>query len=275
MNIEYPSNWGKEPVSEFLKFAYSNNVSFFKHFSKMPAVKAIREVDKLFLCFAEIHFNIKDYMLPNFVTRCRAAYLGAVRLATSGQVVEAYMVMRVCLENALYALHIYEDTEYVTIEDNHSKAGNNDKSGKAKKRLLVWSGRGKNADANDQCRKVFSHSKAIKSLDRKNKKLGEVVSTLYNRTIDNGAHPNFYGMASTCNFNLDDGEDQYFLPPDSVPFKLCVQTIVEVGVCSLFIFYLMFKEYFTNNEFRKRLYELIKLFPKDMKALNNSVIFNE
>jgi hypothetical protein len=37
----------------------------------------------------------------------------------------------------------------------------------------------------------------------------------------------------------------------------------------------MFKEYFTNNEFRKRLYELIKLFPKDMKALNNSVIFNE
>ncbi len=253
----------------FLASAHNNNVSFFKHFSKTPLVVAIKEVNDIFLCFSNINFNSSDIMLPNFLTRCHSAYLGAIRLATSGEVVEACMVSRGCLENALYALHIYEDSEYVYIDNEEKiiKDGNINNYRKVKNRLILWLDRSKSSDAKNKVRNVFSNSNVQKTLKAKDKNLGQVVSELYDHTIDYGAHPNLGSVASTCHFEQSGAEDQYLISPDHPIFLVSVQKVVEVGICSLLIFRLIFEKY-VDVEISERLNKIVKLFPKNLKKLS-------
>ncbi len=249
MNMELPDDWGREPVSEFLHSAYSNNVSFFANYSEVPFVQAIREINNLFKQFTECDFKIDVHVLPNFVTRSRSAFLGSIRLATSGEAVESYMVSRGCLEYALYALHIYEDKEYVYI--NNDKTVTEDRkdsnSQPVQRRFMIWLNRSSSTEANKKCRKVFSNSNVKKTLLAKNEDLGKVVSELYDSTIDYGAHPNIGGVLLTSTISLNGVVDGFLLHHEDVVFKAGVQNVILIGLCSLFIFYLIFKENFNSN----------------------------
>lgn len=270
MNIELPDSWGSEPVSEFLHFAYLNNVKFLTDHSGMPSVKAIRETDDLYVQFTRIKFQMaKHHVLPNFITRSRSSFLGAIRLATSGETVESYMVSRGCLENALYALHIYEDKEFVYINDGKTITKDQESNGsqRVQKRFKTWLKRNASPEANKECRKVFSNSNVKKTLLEKNGVLGNAVSALYDRTINYGAHPNFGGIAATCQIELEGSEDGFLLPPDNTAFKLGVQTVVEIGVCCLFIFYWIFEEH-VSSETRTRLNNLVGLFPRNLQEFS-------
>ena len=269
MNMELPDDWGSEPVSEFLHSAYSNNVSFFANYSEVPFVQVIREINILFKQFTERDFKIDVHVLPNFVTRSHSAFLGSIRLATSCEAVESYMVSRGCLEYALYALHIYEDKEYVYI--NNDKTVTEDRkdsnSQSVQKRFMIWLDRSTSPEANKKRRNEFSNSNVKKTLLVKNEDLGKIVLELYDSTIDYGAHPNIGGVLSTSTISLNGVSDEFLLHHEDVVFKAGVQNVILIGLCSLFIFYLIFKEHFNSN-ICTRLNELAKLFPKNLKKFS-------
>lgn len=237
MNIEIPETWGKDPVSNFIKSAYQNSVATFTNFRGSPILNAVYEIDSLFRLATHIEYRQDERLLPNFLGRCHCAYLGAIGLSTSGQVVEAYMVVRGCLENALYALYINDDP---TADEELPE------------RSVAWLNGGKDEASTKKCRNVFTYGAAKKNLFEKDKALGQEASTLYTRTIDYGAHPNFYGHV-TASTVTKGGVTIQFLLPGTPAFTLCVQTSVEVGLCSLKIFSRIFPDRFHSVGITERI----------------------
>ncbi len=237
MNIKIPENWGKEPVSHFIKSAYENSISAFTEYKKTPIFKALYEVNNLFNLAGNVKYEPDERLLTNFLGRCYTAYLGGIRLSTSGQVVEAYMVIRGCLENALYALYINDDPT---------------KDTDLPERSVVWINRGKDKASTKKCRKIFTYTAVKDNLINQDKALGQEASLLYERTIDYGAHPSFYGHSTTSRIK-EDGVTIQLLLPRTPAFKLCIQTNVEAGICCLRIFNRIFQDTFHSIGITKRL----------------------
>ena len=55
--------------------------------------------------------NSSDFFPTLCLLRAHAAYFAAVRLSISGQVAEAYMVIRKCIENALYGFYLSKNPD--------------------------------------------------------------------------------------------------------------------------------------------------------------------
>jgi len=230
MNIEIPESWGKDPVSNFIQSAYQNNIATFTNFKGSPICKAIYETDSLFRLATNIEYRQHERLLPNFIGRCHSAYLGGVKLSTSGQIVETYMVIRGCLENALYALYINDDP---TVDEEFPE------------RSVAWLNRGKDEESTKKCRQIFTYGAVRDNLIKQDKTLSQEASLLYKRTIDYGAHPNFCGHITTSDVKTGGITIQFLIPGTDV-FKLCVQTAVEVGICSLRIFNRVFLDRFRS-----------------------------
>jgi hypothetical protein len=78
-------------------------------------------------------------------------------------------------------------------------------------------------------------------------KLGTVASELYERTIDYGAHPNAWALLTNLTKKKDDGSIKFelnYLTGKSPALALCLKTNARVGVCSLMVFKIVFKERF-------------------------------
>lgn len=237
MDIEIPESWGKDPVSNFIRSAYKNNIATFTNFKGSLICEAIYEIDTLFRLATNINYRQDERLLPNFIGRCHSAYLGGIKLSTSGQVVEAYMVIRGCLENALYAQYINDDPT---------------RDEELPERSVAWLNRGKDEDSTKKCRKMFTYSAVKNNLLEQDKALGQEASLLYDRTIDYGAHPNFYGHITTSDVKTS-GVTVQFLMPGTDAFKLCIQTAVEVTICSLRIFNHIFPDRFRSVGITERI----------------------
>ena len=104
---EKPLNWGKDPLSEFIEDARINTLGTPIHHRR--AYDLLNDINGTF----ENMVDHLDYSSETFSVfsafRAHASYLGAVRLSISAQVCEAYMVLRGCLENALYGLYFFKN----------------------------------------------------------------------------------------------------------------------------------------------------------------------
>ena len=92
----------------------------------------------------------------------------------SGQVTESYMVLRGCLENSLYGLHISNNPD--TRE--------------------VWLRRHDNERCKRKCKIEFSVGNVFKTLNSRDINIHRIAKDLYETTIDYGAHPNEIGLLS-------------------------------------------------------------------------------
>jgi len=164
---------------------------------------------------------MKEMLIPGFLGRTHGAYLASVRLALSGQVTEAYMVSRGCLENGLYASYIKADP---TIKEENPE------------RTKIWMERDENEDSLRKFRKVFSASKVLKNVEEIESRLGSKARKLYEFAIRQGAHPNIGGLVTTSKISLKGGTIDLLQRGDQLTCKICVQTITQVGVCCLKIF---------------------------------------
>lgn len=96
---------------QFITNAQNNIVATFHNFKDTPAIKALFTIEDLFQDISTInHSYTKELLLPMFASRCHGCFFGAVRLVTSGQVVETYRLLRGCIEDSLYA-HIFKQTQ--------------------------------------------------------------------------------------------------------------------------------------------------------------------
>lgn len=242
MNDSLPDGWGKDPLSEFMAGAYHNCVASFVNYRNLPIMTAIKEVDGCFRDALRIPFKpSSEVFLPSFMGRCHAAYLSAIQLSMGGQVPEAYPLVRLCLENALYALFIQDDP---TI-------GGDD----IPQRWKIWLDRDVDDAAEKKCRNTFTHSAVRDHLIDRDTALGECAKMLYERTIKYGAHPNFYGLAQASVISEEGGSTLYSLP-NTKPCQLCIQTVVHAGICALGVFGLTLRDRYEESGIPVRIRQL-------------------
>jgi hypothetical protein len=215
--ITTPTAWAEDDLSEFLDEAFKNNLATFVrfpvHFEHLETIDAA-----LRRLVGAILISKADMILPSqLMLRSHAAFLSAVRLVTSGQLAEAFMVMRGCLETALYAHHLKVDPSVA----------------------LVYMSRNDGGDALKNFKKNFpSYGQMRDALIAENKNTGEALSKLYEITIDFGAHPNPFMLFTNFSKEVGDAGQQYF-NFDADAFGMCVTCCERVGMCMLRIFELL------------------------------------
>ena len=69
----------------------------------------LRRVDNCLATAGKNLINPKPVLAGLMLLRCQYAYKAAAGMALSGQAVEAFVMMRSCLEHAGYALAIFQD----------------------------------------------------------------------------------------------------------------------------------------------------------------------
>jgi hypothetical protein len=154
--------WGDDPVALFLDIASDNVIASFlrarEHYQKIVAV------DSGLVTICDNLLNPDTPGPPLFLLQAHASYRGAAGLAMSGQSPQAFMVMRGCLENALYALYVHKDP------------GAFDR----------WMCRHDSDEAKKGIRKEFTIGRAMECLEKADPRNAGIVSQLYDKTIDAG-----------------------------------------------------------------------------------------
>ena len=100
--------------------------------------------------------------------------MGGARLSLSGQTTEAFRVLRGCIENALYGLHIFRSPDD----------------------FETWLRRHDDAQSLQKVKNIFRTTLLFQELEAINLNLHRVAKELYDRTIDFGAHPNEQAFSS-------------------------------------------------------------------------------
>jgi len=222
-------DWEADPLSRFLSDAQRNErVSALK----LPGVYALlQRVHALFRRVAEI--TEKEHnaaLLPTrfLMARAGAAWLAAVRLGMSGQVVEAYQVARAVVEDAWYTLHLAKDPN-------------------PPRRVETWLRRDEDAAAKGRCKNEFTVANVRATHAALDPAAEAALHVLYERTIDLGAHPNERGVLAAMTRNGTEQEGIFrvvFLADSPVQIAVALKTAVEAAVGALKAFRLIFPERF-------------------------------
>jgi len=170
MTIIDPPNWGNDPLSDFIRSAYENAFATFVNMKS--DYERLRNIDGKFRKAIDYLYNTPDWFSGFFLLRSHSSYLGAVRLSMSAQVYETHMVLRGCLESALYGFFVAKDAE-------------------AKE---TWINRHESEQTLKLMKKTFQMRPILSLLNKTDERVYDAIQELYDRTIDYGAHPNPHGV---------------------------------------------------------------------------------
>jgi hypothetical protein len=166
MGTEQPRGWSSDRLSQFVDLCHQNT---FAPFARLGLeYNHLKKMNELFNYLVDRLNNSRDWFPAFFVLCAHSAYLGGARMAVSGQVVDAHMVLRGCLEAGLYGLY---------LSRNHESTN-------------VWARRHDDEASRRSCRNEFSTGRLMQCLERESPRVYTVANILYERTIDSGAHPN-------------------------------------------------------------------------------------
>jgi len=134
-------------------------------------------------------------------------------------------VLRAVLESALYGLHI----------DTHEDL------------WKVWLNRHVSNSDLRKCKQEFSYGKIKATLIKRSPLLAQKIDSLYESTIDFGAHPNERAVTSTTKLTRSAEKISFqtdYLAGDALSANHALKVTLQVGVGSLSIFEKMRKERF-------------------------------
>ncbi len=122
-SMSLPPRWGDDSLSSFLDMAYKNVLATFVRKRRGHGVDLLIRIDQSFLRVGENLVNPSDTLGAVLLLRSHSAFRAACSLSMSGQVTEAFPVLRACLEYSLYALHINRQPDlgevWLRRHDNH------------------------------------------------------------------------------------------------------------------------------------------------------------
>lgn len=222
-NTKPPSGWGQDSLSEFLEAANHNTFGVFVLYKDWFSL--LQGIDSTFDRFTEHLLNPSAFVESFLFLRAHYAYRGAIRLAVSGQLPEAYCIFRVCLEYSLYGFFLYKHPELVE----------------------VWLSRNESKTHKRKVQNEFRLSRMLAELEKEQPAIGKIARFLYEYAIDVGAHPN--PKAVTFSLETTHKEDRlsFFLAQlDDNPLSLVAgfKAGAQVGICSLKLFKIVFPERF-------------------------------
>jgi hypothetical protein len=211
---EPPTGWGSDPVSEFINLANQN--TYATYVQNREAYDRLRLINDLFIELDELWAESDDVLSSFFFFRSHASYMGAIRFSLSCQVPEAFLVMRGCLENALYGVYVHGN-----IQRQH-----------------IWINRDKNATTRAEVRDEFKIGNIFRFFEKMDPKTCAVAHELYDDTIDYGAHPNRKAVLGSVR-RREEREALHFdmdvITGDNVYSRLALKRNMQVGLCALMI----------------------------------------
>jgi len=233
--IKLPLKWAEDSLSDFIQAAFKNTLATFVQ--KKQAFNLLLEVDGI---FKGISGNLDYTEIPlvgAFFHRSHSAFLASCRLSMSGQAAETFPQLRSCLEYALYALHINENP---TLAE-------------------VWLRRHENEESLKKIKRSFLHVDIMKTLLARDIALHSSLSKLYQRTIDFGGHPNERAVSSSSKM-WQEGDTTVIriqsLHGDSRALDHALGTTAQIGLGSLLVFQLIYKERFDHLGLRETIESL-------------------
>jgi hypothetical protein len=223
MTMSLPPRWGDDCLSSFVDHAFKNTLASFVQ--KHARFAVLERVDQNFHRIGANLINPPDFFGALLLLRAHSAYRAACRLAMSGQVPDAFPVLRACLEYSLYALHIH--TTPALGE--------------------VWLRRHDDAASLRRVRQEFTNAGVMATLRNKDASLFPIIEQLYERSIDFGAHPNERAITGSMTIERQPGcveIQQIYLHGDSPSLDHGLKTTAQVGLGSLCIFQHIFLQRF-------------------------------
>jgi hypothetical protein len=220
---EPPPGWASDDLTSFIQMATDNIAATFHN--KKRAFNALKDIDSYFQSIIDNLLNAPDFLASLLLLRTHSAYRAACRMSLSGQVPEAFVLLRSCIEYSLYALHINKNPE----------AGEK------------WINRHQDEEALKSAKNEFTYGRVIKTLETIDSSIYQTSRGLYERSIDFGAHPNERSITSSL--KIIKGKDriefqQLYLASDGKLLSHGLKSTAQVGLCSLYILRHIFKERF-------------------------------
>lgn len=220
---EPPPKWAADEITRYLDTARNNSFATFDNLRS--EYQKLSEIDGVYRKLNENLQKTKDWFAALFLLRAHSSYLTAVSLGMSGQVPESYAILRLSLENALYGF-------YLSKNDALKE---------------TWLRRHDSQASKKKVRDDFKFGLLLGTIKTEDNAQANVVNTLYERTIDYGAHPNERALMQTLHITEDDDSIEFksnYLTDDDPSLRLCLKTTAQIGVCVLDIFRLIYKERF-------------------------------
>lgn len=216
-----PPRWGEDKLTAFFDLARENSFASYArlrgHWAKLL------EIDSAFLLITENLVNPPDHAAPFFLLKAHSAFRAAASLAMAGQSPEAFMVMRGCVENALYGLYVNRNDGAFEIYLNR----HDDDASRARAKSTFT---------------IANMWKCLRGID--DKLLGE-SQQIYERTIDFGAHPNVAGLLTALKMSKTEDETRFnvmYITSDHEMIKGTMKSAAIAGVTAIGIFRHVFKE---------------------------------
>ena len=213
--INLPPGWGNDALSKFLHDANHNTLSAFVNLH--PEFDRLSKINAIFCTLSEAEISINELPFRLLLGRSHASYLTACKLCLSGLLPESYMVLRGCLEAALYGCH---------IDSNEG-------------RFEVWINRHAGDEERRSSRTIFSTANVMRSLRVIHEGTHNIAQTLYEELIDFGGHPNERSVTSQIQRGQLESptfRHVYLMPGNTTQYRACLKTVAQVGICALDIF---------------------------------------
>jgi hypothetical protein len=210
------ATWGDDDLTQFLQVVNSNQMGNFARFPDEYCLT--RRVNDCFSTGGEHLINPTPAATGMLFLRSQYAYKTTVGMALAGQVVEAFVMMRSCLEYAGYALVMFADP---TLED-------------------VFFGRHADDAGMKAHQTQFKPGKIRAAIATFDKKLAEIFKKLYDRAIDMGGHPNPLAVCNAAQMESF-GIRTLALSIEEAPLLDAMKSTARVGLTALFIFQHIFK----------------------------------
>ena len=227
-----PPNWGKDPVSKFIETSEKNTHASFVNMSR--EFELIVFFDELFRLGIDCASQSKLWFQNFFFLKSHSAYLGAARLAASGETSELPMVLRGSIEWSLYG-HFFQYHQDLAE---------------------TWLNLGKLRKEDPDVVYKFSRKRLLKSLQDKSSILGQKTEKLYSYLIESGAHPNELSLSSSMSINQIKNNfsiENIYLSSNPDMIKTALLTTGKVGYCCLRIWEFLLKERFEITGITERL----------------------
>jgi hypothetical protein len=224
MSMSTPPNWGKDSLSEFIDNARNNTMATFVRCPN--EYNTLKDIHDIFRYAIDNLISTPEWFADFFLLKSHAAYLGGVRFSISGQCSETYVVLRSCIESALYGLYM---------------SRNNDG-------FKTWLNRHDSKESLKRVKNEFKMVNLFATLKATDFQIHDAAKALYDRAIDFGGHPNERALTSLLNKTNVNGGVKFelnYLSGDTPAFRFAVKTTAQCGLCSLLIFKNVYKERFS------------------------------
>ena len=178
---------------DFIKDELTKSISHAWHNTRVtwsqydPIVQLLSSINNLFMKYLEVFSKLSEEATIEsspaaFLVRAYGCYLASVRISSSGQFAEAFVMFRACIENALYGYYINKNPEL----------GN------------IWAERHQGKKAKKLVRNNFSIGAILRFLAEQEPKVGAYIEDMYETSIDFGAHPNVHSIGCSLQYIEDE-----------------------------------------------------------------------